>query len=424
MNESLAIEIEQCLIGCCFHDNTAIARIMEAGLRSDDFLAVQHALLFERILKLFTEHGRFSVMDMAPVLGEFPEGMSASLYARACVDMVPCPTPDQAADYAQSLKEQSRKRTVLAAIKEAENILPSRSSTEVLSYIGELLTEHTSSCRLKTGADVYQEIMAEMELPPEKWSTGIPKLDHSMAGGLYAGFVYGFAGKEKSGKTTLASTISFNLDQSGCKHLYVALEMGSREIEKRNLARRMGENSIKFRKPGDDFKAKAKSAEQSRHVIYLDAPGAALEEILYEISIARMRHGIKGFILDYWQLVTGRERGETEEQHIRRVAQSLADYAKKQGLWCIILAQQNKEGDLFGGGGLKKACEQLYFIETPSKPGQGHLRWLRMEASRYTPVVDVGSEVKPALYLNQKSGPYFSEYTDLSENKNQTGASA
>ena len=99
---------------------------------------------------------------------------------------------------------------------------------------------------------------------------------------------------------------------------------------------------------------------------------------------------------------------ESEEKHLRHVAQSIANYARKEKLWCILLAQMNKEGNLFGGNGLRKACDQLYMIEECNE----HLeygRWLRMDASRYTYKTDVGDENHAAITLNVKSGPCFEE---------------
>lgn len=403
------IETEQYLLGCCLHVNTAVLAVMDTGLNGADFISHEHGLIFERMRTLFTERQSFAVSDMAPVTGAFPNGMDARLYVRTCADAVPCPTEGQARLYAQSLKEAARKRNLAAALSAAQKLLEQHSSTDVLARIGDLMAENAPAEEIKSGTDIHTEILADMTLPPNYWPTGLPVLDRSMAGGLYAGFVYGLAGREKAGKTTLAGTISFNLNRAGCPHLYVALEMGSKEIEKRNLSRRLQENSIRFQRPGQDLRARAKAAEPSRNIYYLDAPGASLEDILRAIGTARIRYGIKGFILDYWQLVEGRERGETEEQHIRRVAQSIANYAKRNGLWCIMLAQMNKDGDLFGGGGLRKACEQLYFIETPDKPGMESFRWLRMAASRYTPQADVGSAENPAFALNHKIGPHFVE---------------
>jgi replicative DNA helicase len=128
---------------------------------------------------------------------------------------------------------------------------------------------------------------------------------------------------------------------------------------------------------------------------------------MHQVGVARLKHQITGFIVDYWQLVEGQESRESEERHLRRVAQSISNFARRQGLWCILLAQMNQEGKLFGGNGLRKACDQLYFIETVE--GFEDVRWLRMDASRYTPKSDVGEPTHPAFAINKKTGPYIIE---------------
>lgn len=97
----------------------------------------------------------------------------------------------------------------------------------------------------------------------------------------------------------------------------------------------------------------------------------------------------------------------TEEQKLRHTAQTLANFARRQKLWCLLLVQRNADGKLFGGGGLKKACDQLYFIETIE--GSENARWLLMDASRYTARADVGGTTDPVFVLNKKSGPYIHE---------------
>lgn len=355
LNEEILMEIEQSLVGSLFLNNALIVDIIESGLNEKDFMYSVHWNFLQHAQKLFLTKGSFNVADMNAVQGNFPNDIDAALYARACADSAVSSTPDQVHHYASIIRENSLKRHISSVLQETLNIIPARDSKDILSFLNQCLEDEISNnCCTKDGETVFQEILSEFERPSKFWPTGLKALDKCMAGGLYAGFTYGFAGKEKSGKTTLAHTISFNLDLIDCPHLYIALEMGSKEIERRNIARRLKTNSLSFRNPRDDFKNQVKKTQHSQNIYYLDAPGHTFSEIIQAISIARMKHGIKGFILDYWQLVEGRERSETEEQHIRFVAQRLANYAKKHGLWCIMLAQLNKDGDLIWWWRFKK----------------------------------------------------------------------
>lgn len=409
MNNDLIVEIEQALLGSLMKNNANIICVIEAGVDALDFLVHEHQSLFERMKTLFSEQQSFSLGEMSSVLGNFPDGGDVCSYVRDLIDCTPNASSDQAASYARDIKENAKKRDIEAAIKEVEAIIPTRKSEEILEFISDIVAEKMNSRHQKSGEQVHREILKNLESPPNKYSTGLLSLDKKMAGGLYPGRTYGFAGKEKAGKTALAGTISYNLNEIECPHMYVALEMGSHEIEERNIARRVGENSLLFKNPSPDFKKKIARVKPSKFIQYFDNPGGLLKEILLEVGIAKIRHDIKGFILDYWQLVEGREYGQTEEQHIRFVAQRCADYAKKHGLWCIILAQLNNDGKLFGGGGLKKACDQLYFIERCSDDETDPHRWIRMEATRYTPKLNIGSAKNPSLMLNEEIGPYFEE---------------
>ena len=80
------------------------------------------------------------------------------------------------------------------------------------------------------------------------------------------------------------------------------------------------------------------------------------------VGRAIVRHGIKGVILDYWQLVGGKVRNESEEFHLRNIAQWLADTCRKHSIWALVAAQVNQEGNTRGGEGLKLACD-VYFAE-------------------------------------------------------------
>lgn len=388
------IEAEEQLLGSLIYKNSAI---MDLEIRPEDFSLPFHSFIFTEMERIFSEKQSFVVADF-----------EHTDYMRALADAVVIASTANIKSHAGQIKELKRKRDVMAAVEYAQANIANYTSSEIIAQINTMLIESVDCSSLKTGDEIYMEILTELDLPPLFCPTGLHGLDVAMAGGLYAGFTYGLAGAEKAGKTTFAHTISSNLSESGHRHLYIALEMGAKQIEQRNIARKLKTNSLNFITKRDQMRNDISNATPSKNTIYLDAPGADLNEILSKIGIARMKYQIKGFILDYWQLVEGKDNRETDEKHLRNVAQTIANYARKHGLWCIMLAQMNKDGQLFGGNGLRKACDQLYFIETPE--GSEHQRWLRMDASRYTPKADIGSEECGAFSLESKIGPYIESF--------------
>lgn len=397
-------EMEQRLLGGLIVNYGAM---LDMKLSPDDFAFSQHQEIYARMQEKFSEIQRFDPTDFTGIAGKYPDDMDSVGYLRLLGEYTLSAQTIFLQDYAEKLKELARKRLVLDQIRRAEIDLETSSSQSVVAQLHGNLSEGLDTRSIKTSEEIHAEIIKSLDLPKECHPTGLAPLDMAMNGGLYQGFTYGFAGAEKSGKTTLAHTISYNLGNSGCKHLYVALEMGSLQIEQRNLSRSAGINSLEFIRPSPESRNRIETTRATKNILYLDAPGATVEEIIHEAGIAAMKHGIKGFIVDYWQLVEGKFSRDTEERHMRMVAQTIANYARKKGLWCILLAQMNKDGDLFGGGGLRKACDQLYFIEMMEH--HPDFRWLRMGASRYTPKVDVGSNEDPSLVLDKRVGPFFKE---------------
>jgi replicative DNA helicase len=266
--------------------------------------------------------------------------------------------------------------------------------------------------KAKSNRQVAREILEDQRKPLPVYSTGLAPLDAAMGGGLIAGKLYGFGARMKIGKTLLSGSISYNLNKAEVPHLYIALEMSDHEIEHRNIARDQRFNSIKFvtRDMADLENRIAEYANTTPEcTFYEHAPGASLNELRGIVGRNRSL-GIRGVIVDYLQLVTGKGK-DTEEAHLRNVAQWMADTARQTGLWFITAAQLNQEDNVRGGEGLKLAADQYYIIHRERNEATGEWidsAWLTMEQTRYTLYQSVGTQSRPALWLD-KRGPHFSD---------------
>lgn len=333
----------------------------------------------------------------------FETGEAVQEYLEDLRDIMPS---DNAVETARYLKSLADKRSIYSACMEAVDLLDSYKGADVATALTKLVGEATQDASAITQEDIQTQIVDTLQSPKEITPIhGMPKLTELMAGGFVQGYTYGFCGAEKAGKTTLAHSISYGIKHP---HLYVALEMGAAQIEQRNIARQAGVNSLAFLEKPEVMIEKTKAYKSPSGVCYLDAPGIHIDDLLYEITKAKHQYGIKGAIIDYWQLITGEQSYGTEEKHLRHVAQSLANYARKNNIWLLVLAQMNKEGQLFGGNGLRKACDMLFMIEHCHE-GLPLGRWLRMDASRYTYLKDLGTEQVQGLSLDNVVGPHFRE---------------
>jgi replicative DNA helicase len=392
------IEIEQYLLASLINNPDAFYEIQ---LTSNDFFAVGHQLIFGKIQSMISEKGAFDYLQ----LSQWAKGQDFNKendYIQTLRDSCITSATSQIKEYSKIIKNLSKKRKIQNQIMIALEQLkdPEIEPDFILDRISAIY-ENQDQEPLKTGQEVLNLILEGLKTPNKCHPTGLKQLDRAMGGGLYEGWTYGFGGAEKAGKTMLAGTIANNMTKNGTKLLYIALEMGSVQIEQRQIAARLGFNPMKFLQDKPFVATKVSQSQANDNIFYMDMAGATLEEILLCVVKAKAKFGIDGFIVDYWQLIENNTKFPTEEQKLRHNAQALANFARKKGIFCVLMAQVNKTGDLFGGNGLVKACDQLYLIRTPEDELRSDERWLEMRATRYTQRADLGSEQNSYLKINK-----------------------
>lgn len=406
------MEAEQGFLGILLVNNQSYDEIIGI-VESTDFLYPVHAEIFKKIGEFMAAGKSVSPVTMRPWFDSHVDlhevGGSAYLadLAGSIVSFL------NVISYARTIRMAAEKRRFIEVLQEMQVKIATTADSEPLriELLEKLEKSTTNSIFAKSKTDVIGEILAGFKLPSACDSVGIEGLDYAMGGGLFAGFTYGIAGAEKSGKTTTAQTISYNLNASGVRHAYVALEMGSRQIEQRNLARAMGINSLAFLEVNKEKMAEkvAKIAvETPDNTTYLDMAGCNFDQIKSEIMKLVKNGGIKGFILDYWQLVQGCDPRQNKSEFLFEIVQWIAAYCRRHGVWSIVLSQLNRDGRLLGSAGLERACDQLYVLGE-SKCAYGEGIFIKLTHSRYTPTCQLGAEDNPRFEINKRCGPFLQE---------------
>lgn len=404
-------------MGIILQNNQSIWDVCDI-LKPSDFYFPQHADIYEACLEKIISGEAVTVISLVMRFSGHPSlsGEDGRAYMVGLLGAFI--TKSAIKDYATRIADLAIRRRLIVM---AEDILQNVKSDErpagdIASDIISRFSDNTpESDIVLTKKQVAKQFLESLEKPKDCYKTGLNCLDIAMGGGVYAGFTYGLAGQEKRGKTTLAHTISHNLNQNGVLHAYIALEMGAMQIEARNQARMAGVNSMAFLQDSmrNNLDVKRKVADNINacpdNTLYLNMAGGTLLQIQTELLKLVSKQKIKGFILDYWQLVSGTPKGQTRSEFLFEVAQWMANFSKKHDIFCILLSQVNREGAMFGSSGIEKACDQLYTIELPEIETETRDLWLRMTHSRYTPIYDVGSSTNPALTVNTKSGPFIED---------------
>lgn len=396
-------EAELGLLGALLNDGGGRAwRKVVGRVGGGDFAYPVHAAIFDEISRLHDKGTPVNALALKPVAEEIGALLGSDGWP-FLVELAGVPTFGSVSTYCEEIAELARRRrlhdaAMAAAAAALDRAQPLTESVSGLLSRTEALVEAGRGCSRR---EVLETLVEQVHKPAAIDPTGLPSLDRAMGGGLHRGRVYALAGLSKCGKTMFATTISHHLNNAGTRHAYVALEMGSVEIEQRQAARDLRVSSMNLngnvneglRKRLVDYVLSAKS-----FTYYIDLPGGTIDELRGEVLSAVHRHGCRGLVVDYWQLVSGRDRGVSEEEHLRLVAQWLAKAAKRLKIWVLVLAQLADDGEATAVSrtGLNRAADQIYFIRGNADSDE---RFLEMRASRYTPVGDVGSKSAPAFKI-------------------------
>lgn len=321
--------------------------------------------------------------------------------------------------YAKVIVESYRRRKAFFELVNKLNRYNENSSEEVAASLKSIYEEIESvapSNKTRRSNEVGLKILESLGKPKKIYSSGIQQLDNAMSGGFVAGKMYGICARKKTGKTVLSGTLAYNLAKSGLETFFIACEMSEEEIQQRVIARDIGRNCgiflyhdvIKF-----ENEIAESVAKDNGKMIYHDGKCITFQQLKIEMNRAVNMLNAKVFILDYIQLVGGRNPRQSEASFMDEVSQWLAEFFLVTDTVGIIIAQMNQTGNVRGGEGIRLACSQCYelkrsetFVYDNGEQKEGY--YLEMMDTRYTPWLDVGSEEQPVLIMDN-AGPHFRE---------------
>lgn len=406
-----SLRAEEALLGALLVNNKSIEEV--SGIDGKEFSTDLNRRIFLAI-KNITERGRTAT---PATLAQFFEGdadFNAAggikyLYTLGTNSGLLINVPSYGQVVIDLFRRRELKNIFQMAINSIDNMDWKRSAASVASdsmHNIEACLKESIEADEQNGMDVLSDIINDFTIDRPIYKTGFPLLNEAMGGGLHAGMAYGIGGRKKSGKTIMATSLSYNLSEQGVPHLFICGEMSAREIHTRNICRATGlwPSQIRNRDTAALEKLKEYQARARSYVFYRDAPGLTFSQLQQYVIGAIYNKNIKGFILDYWQLVGGKGKNQSTSEHLEAIAQWIADFCRKRNIWAIVTAQINQEGNTRGSEGMRLAFDQVYQLNRPE--GNKDVAWLEMMDSRYTAWMNVGSDNSPEFILDGH-GPYF-----------------
>lgn len=419
-----SIEAEQSVIGALLLDNDAIDRC--GDLRAEHFYRGDHRAIYSEI-QAATIAGYAA--DVVTVFERLQAKGAESNMAYLTSLSINTPSSTNIRRYADIIRDRAQKRGMLALSSDLQEMaLNSADPAAVLLDRAQGALEKLSEAVIKREPRRVADLMFEHIDVLEKRSegkvraipTGIEELDRVLSGGIRPGNVVVLGARPSVGKTALAMSIAANVAEHHSV-LVLSMEMSSQEVNDRLIAM-LGQIPL-----DDVLKANPDNEDMWRGVTRTvtrvlndlsialdDQPALTMLDVRNKARTAKRKFGLDLLVLDYLQLMQGRDDSEKRNYQLEEISRGVKALAKDLGIGVIELVQLNRGAEQRGGryrmsdirdcGGIEQDADVIGFLHRPIKDdpnlGEGWRRfaWLQLEKNRQGALTDV-----PLSYIAEQT---------------------
>jgi len=402
------LEAERSVLGAILLENRAINMAQEI-LGDADFYRDGHRRIF-RAMSGLSE--RSAVIDLITVKEELArqgslEAVGGAAYIAALVDGVPRSANIE--HYARIVKEKSVLRLLIdSAQKISSSAFRSEEAPDDILDEAQRLIFGISQERIRTGfvplRDLADPALRQIERLAEAkhritgLPTGFSDLDRLTSGFQPTDLII-VAGRPSMGKTAFCLNVAleaavrerrpvgiFSLEMSK-EQLFIRLLCMQARIDGQRL--RTGEMDDK-----DEWTRLSRGFEELTEAPMFidDSAGLGILEMRAKARRLKAEHGLELLVVDYLQLMRGRDRSENRNQEVSEISRSLKALAKELNVPLIALSQLSRApeqrgsdrrpqlSDLRESGAIEQDADLVMFIfreevynPTPENDGQAKL---------------------------------------------------
>ncbi len=355
---------ERSLLGAVLVDNQQFERAQEI-LSHTAFYSPRNQKIFRALEELVEAGSALDVVTLKAALeraGRLEE-VGGPAYLAELLEGVP--RSANVEHYARIVREKDVLREL---IRRAQQILTSamgaRGSLDDLLDDAERAILQVAEERLRTGfvplsVTAEESLKAIEELTRRKElitgiPSGFPELDE-MTAGLQPGDLVILASRPAMGKTSLALNIASHAALNHAKTVGMfSLEMSHQQLFFRLLCSEGHVDAHRLRTGRVDKEQWQRIikvfGKLSAAPIFLDdTPGVGVMEMRAKSRRLKRERGLDLLIVDYLQLMRGRERHENRQQEISEISRSLKELAKELHIPLLALSQLSRAPEQRGG---------------------------------------------------------------------------
>jgi replicative DNA helicase len=382
------IEAEQSILGGILLDNHAINNVLEI-LEIGDFYSEAHRKIFSAIIDLGEKNEPSDLITLSNQLRDKNQidAIGGVAYLASLVDNVP--SAANISYYSKIVKEKSILRKLIGA---STAILDkSYSSTSDVEHVlddAEHAIFEISQNKIRPSFFPIKELIKDSFKTIEKLYerkelvTGVPTgyddVD-KLTSGLQNSELIIVAGRPSMGKTAFAINVAQNAAiEMGVTVAIFSLEMSKEQLAVRMLSSEARVDSQRLRKgflgETDWPKLTTAAGKLSDAPIFIDdSPAISVLEMKAKTRRLKAENGLGLVVLDYLQLMRGRDSSLPREQEISEISRSLKALAKELDVPVVALSQLNRQvesrtdkrpqmADLRESGAIEQDADVIMFI--------------------------------------------------------------
>jgi replicative DNA helicase len=414
------MEAEQAILGGILINNEAMNQIMDI-LAPECFYREAHAHLFEGMMHLYNNDEPVDLITLSQHLTHkgLLEKTGGPDYLSSLVEAVS--TSAGIAFHAKIVRDlYVRRKLLIQCSTISESCLQNWQSTDELLDMAEQTIFDIAEEKVGEGFSPLESVIKESFKKLESVSenqgfvTGVPTdftdFDRLTAG-LQPSDLIILAARPSMGKSALAINIAYNAAKRTGKGVAVfSLEMSKMSLGMRLLGFEAQINATKLRtgtlRDGDWAKLTEAANQLSDLPLFIDdTSGISVLDMKARCRRLTKKTPLTMIIVDYLQLVQGRNSAESRQIEISEISRSLKALAKDLNVPVIALSQLNRKvedrpnkrpqlNDLRESGAIEQDADLILFI-------------YRDEV--YNPTTDENRNVAEIILAKQRNGPtgYF-----------------
>jgi len=382
------IEAEESIISSILYNTDNLIDLLEI-LEPKHFYKIAHQKIFAVIVKLFQKNEPIDLITISNMLREKKELEKIGGIAFLTRIIENIPVAPNLVHYANIIREKAILRDLIVKANEiVSNCFENQGSIdEVLNFAEKSIFDVTNDKVKQAFHPISDTLIDTLTNLSERQNnqdvitgvtTGFQQLD-TLTSGFQKSDLIILAARPSMGKTAFALNLARNAAfKSNVPVAFFSLEMSKEQLTTRMLCSEARIDSSKARtgyiseKDWDELNNAAKKLSQYQ-IFIDDSPAITALEIKTKVRRLYNEQKLGLVIIDYLQLMKGRESAERRELAIAEISSALKAIAKEFNIPVIALSQLNRKleeradkrpilSDLRESGSLEQDADLVMFI--------------------------------------------------------------